>query len=142
MSKSVLSATKILRQILIDDETVSAMVRITASDGTVIYKIFPLRAPADTDGDFILYCRSGYAMDDTNMIMVVQEKSTVTLNVVSAQYDAGLVVAEAIRKALIEHKTEPDLDVKIVDASEDITGWPDGATTKYVQVMVVEISDI
>ena len=141
MSESVLSATKILRQIFMADETVSAMVKSTV-DGVTIYKIFPLRAPADTDGDFILYCRTGYEISDANMMISVREKSTVTLNVVSAQYDAGLTVAEAIRSALIDHKSWPTLRVRIKDANEDTVGWPDGATTKYVQIIVVEITDI
>jgi|WetSurMetagenome_2_1015567.scaffolds.fasta_scaffold717829_2 hypothetical protein len=141
MSESVLSATKILRQILMADETVSDMVKSTV-DGVTIYKIFPLRAPADTDGDFILYCRTGYEINDANMMLSVREKSTVTLNVVSAQYDAGVTVAEAIRSALIDHKAWPTLKVRIIDANEDTVGWPDGATTKYVQIIVVEITDI
>lgn len=141
MSNSVLSATKILRGVLLGDATVSAMVRQDVC-GEVIYKIFPLQAPADTEGDFILYCRSGYEVNDMNMMMSVRERSTVTLNVVTSQYDAGLTVVEAIRAALIEHKTSPRLNIRIVDAKEDITGWPDGAATKYVQILVVEIRDI
>lgn len=141
MSNSVLSATKILRRVLLDDPTVSSMVQSGVGE-EAIYKIFPLRAPADTEGDFILYCRSGYEVDDANMMMSVREKSTVTLNVVTSRYDAGLVVVEAIRAALIEHKTSPNLVLRIADAKEDISGWPDGAATKYVQILVVEIRDI
>lgn len=141
MSRSVLSATKVLRNVLMSDATVASMVR-TVEGESVIFKIFPLQAPADTVGDFILYCRSGYEIDDANKMMAVREKSIVTLNVVSERYDSGLEVIEAIRSALIEHKTDPTLRLRITDAKEDITGWPDGAVTKYVQILTVEITDI
>ena len=101
--------------------------------------IFPVAAPLDTCGDFIILARSEYAVKRTQM-GTAEETATILINVVSTDYARGLEIAEAVRTVLTSPPRVPE--VRLTDAEENITGWADGAVTKYVQALFFEVSSL
>lgn len=117
------SITNEIRAILLENPAVSAVV----GD-----KIFPLVAPKDTTGDFIIYQRDEYSIDRAKMGMITQ-KCRVYINAVSEDYDRGQQLAAAIFEALEGNFTEPDMRIQLVDSTEDYEAG------KYIQILLFSI---
>lgn len=115
--------TNEIRAILLENPVVSAVV----GD-----KIFPLVAPKDTTGDFIIYQRDEYSIDRAKMGMVTQ-KCRVYINAVSEDYDRGQQLAAAIFEALEGDFTEPDMRIRLEDSTEDYEAG------KYIQILLFSI---
>lgn len=94
-------------------------------------KIYPLYAPDDTEGDFVLYTRDEYSIDRTQMGICLQ-KCKVFINVVSADYDRGQEIAEKIFK-ILDGDYSDGMKIRMIDSTEDI------ADKKYVQVLLFSI---
>lgn len=119
----MISIAKDLRPILLSKENLTAMV----GDN-----IFPLYAPEDTTGDFILYQRTKGGSYVTQM-SVSAEWCEVTFNVVSGGYGKGIDIAEELRKALQDVYIDDD-QLVMSDSREEIVG--EGNVVKYVQILV------
>lgn len=117
------SITNEVRAILLEAPAVSAAV----SD-----KVFPLVAPKDTAGDFIIYQRDEYSIDRAKMGMVTQ-KCRVYINAVSEDYDRGQQLAAAIFEALEGDFIEPDMRIRLEDSTEDYEAG------KYIQILLFSI---
>ena len=120
---SMISIAKDLRPILLSKENLTAMV----GDN-----IFPLYAPEDTTGDFILYQRTKGGSYVTQM-SVSAEWCEVTFNVVSGGYGKGIDIAEELRKALQDIYIDGN-QLVMSDSREEIVG--EGNVVKYVQILV------
>lgn len=123
---SMISIAKDLRPILLSKENLTAMV----GDN-----IFPLYAPEDTTGDFILYQRTKGGSYVTQM-SVSAEWCEVTFNVVSGEYGKGIDIAEELRKALQDVYVD-DNQLVMSDSREEIVG--EGNVVKYVQILVFTV---
>lgn len=123
---SMISIAKDLRPILLSKENLTAMV----GDN-----IFPLYAPEDTTGDFILYQRTKGGSYVTQM-SVSAEWCEVTFNVVSGGYGKGIDIAEELRKALQDVYVD-DNQLVMSDSREEIVG--EGNVVKYVQILVFTV---
>ena len=123
---SMISIAKDLRPILLSKENLTAMV----GDN-----IFPLYAPEDTTGDFILYQRTKGGSYVTQM-SVSAEWCEVTFNVVSGGYGKGIDIAEELRKALQDVYVD-DNQLVMSDTREEIVG--EGNVVKYVQILVFTV---
>lgn len=95
-------------------------------------KIFPIVAPKDTVGDFIIYQRDGYAKDSTKM-GVYKQVPAVYINVVSDDYDRSQELADLIYNSLEGTFSDPSMKIKLIDSTED---YEDG---KYIQVLLFEV---
>ena len=96
-------------------------------------KIFPVVAPKDTDGDFIIYQRDEYSKEYTKM-GIYQQTCRVYVNAISPDYDKSQELAYQINESLEGvHPDYENMDVKLVDSTED---FADG---KYIQVLLFEI---
>ncbi len=122
----MISIAKDLRPILLSKENLTAMV----GDN-----IFPLYAPEDTTGDFILYQRTKGGSYVTQM-SVSAEWCEVTFNVVSGGYGKGIDIAEELRKALQDVYIDDD-QLVMSDSREEIVG--EGNVVKYVQILVFTV---
>ena len=122
----MISIAKDLRPILLSKENLTAMV----GDN-----IFPLYAPEDTTGDFILYQRTKGGSYVTQM-SVSAEWCEVTFNVVSGGYGKGIDIAEELRKALQDVYVD-DNQLVMSDSREEIVG--EGNVVKYVQILVFTV---
>lgn len=100
-------------------------------------KIFPLVAPDDTKGTFIVYQRDKYQVDRTKMGANL-ESCWVYVSIVSDNYDQSQDLAE---KVFITLNGDHDngLRIWLNDSTEDVIG--EGVNKKYIQVLLFEITN-
>lgn len=130
MSSSAISATTRIYELLSSDEKLKTLVND---------KIFPIAAPLETSGDFIVLARQEYKENRNNML-AHEEIATILLNVISTEYIKGLEILERVRRVLRDVDFCPD--IVFVDGEETITGWGDSGITKYVQTLTFEVSSL
>lgn len=106
-----------------------AMPEITAMIGN---QIFPVVAPKDTKGDFIIYQRDEYSKDHTKM-GISEQSCRVYVNAISDDYDRSQELAYQINESLEGVHTDLGMDVKLVDSTEDFEN------DKYIQVLLFDI---
>lgn len=123
-SKAKLKVTRDVRRFLLENEEIKTL---------ILGKIYPLFAPENTNGDFILYMRDGHSTDYTQMGPLSQA-CRVFINVISDDYDRGLDIAELILSTL-EGDHSNGLRMHLKDSTEDTTD------KKYIQVLLFEISN-
>lgn len=123
---SKLSVTFDLLDLMLANEKLSSMVN---------GQIFPLVAPEDTTGDFIIYARTDGGTQ-MNMMCASDEWCELTYNVVTSKYMRGIEIAETLRAALqdITIDKEPMILTK---TKEDYVG--EGNLIKYVQILVFSV---
>lgn len=125
---SKLSIAKDLRPILDSDNSLNLLV------GT---NVFPLFAPEDTRGDFVIYARTDYWCRKT-LMGNVDEGCEITYNAVSDKYKKSVEIAERLRSILIDVRIDGD-SLNLVRSSEEYVGV--GNTLKYVQILVFGVGD-
>ena len=130
MSSSAISATTRIYELLSKDEELKNLVKDN---------IFPIAAPLETNGDFIVLARQEYKENRNNML-AHEEIATILLNVISTEYTKGLDILERVRSIFRDADFCPD--IVFVDGEETITGWGDSAITKYVQTLTFEVSSL
>lgn len=122
-AESKFKVTTKVRQALLDNAEISAMV------GS---KIFPVVAPKDTNGDFIIYQRDEYSKDYTKM-GIDQQTCKVYVNAISDDYDRSQELAYQINECLEGKHADLNMAVYLVDSTEDFED------NKYIQVLLFEI---
>lgn len=120
---SKLKITTPIREILLDDAAIVEMVG---------EKIFPIVAPKDTSGDFIIYQRDGFLKDSTKM-GVYNQVPAVYINAISDNYDRSQDLASLIYKCLEGSFEEPIMKITLIDSTEE---YEDG---KYIQILLFEV---
>ncbi len=95
-------------------------------------KIFPVIAPENTEGDFIVYQRDGYKQGYTQM-GVSNQKPIVNVTAVSENYDRSQNLASLIYDTLSGEFTDPDIYIELEDSTEDFID------NKYIQVLQFSI---
>lgn len=118
-----LAVTTEVRSILLASDEIAKMI----GD-----KVFPIVAPNETKGDFIIYQRDGYKQEYTKM-GVARQIPTVFVNAVSDDYDRSLRLASLIDEALSGSFSNPDMTIKLEDSTEDY------ADKKFFQVLQFSI---
>lgn len=118
--------TNVLRNILLDDKSIQQLVE---------RKIYPLVAPKDTTGDFVVYKRDKYSRDSTKM-GISQEASDVIYSVVSSNYNNSVAIAGAIKEALHGKFPSHHFEAYFEDSEEDFV---DG---KFIQLLLFKIKNI
>lgn len=115
-----------VRAILLGDEDVATQI------GS---KVFPLVAPENTNGDFIVYSRERYAKQASKM-GVYQDECDVAVVGISDNYDKAIALASKIDNALTGyHKLENGYEIKInLKNSSEV--FDDG---KYIETLLFEI---
>lgn len=116
-------STSIMRNLLLEDSRITDMVKD---------QVYPLIAPKDTKGDFIIYKRDEY-MREYNKMSITSQKCRVYFNVISDKYIRSQELAFLIDDRLSGYWKEYDLEIKLVDSTED---YEDG---KYIQILLFEI---
>lgn len=95
-------------------------------------QIFPIIAPKDTPGDFIVYQRDEYSKNYTKM-GISEQSCRVYVNAVSEDYDRSQELAFQINECLEGYHPDLCMDVKLVDSTEDFED------NKYIQVLLFDI---
>jgi hypothetical protein len=114
-----------VRSILLADSGITGMV------GTDIY---PLIAPENTQGDFILYSRERYSVRNVKM-GIYEESCQLALNIVSDNYDNAIILAEMVNDALLgNHQLNGNpITIELEDSTESYTD------NKYLETLLFTI---
>lgn len=114
-----------IRTILLKDEDIVAKVSTN---------IFPLIAPENTKGDFIIYNRDKYSKSMVKM-GVYEDECEVAVIAVSENYDDAVSLASLIDNALSGKHLVNDVKISIIlsDSSET---YDDG---KYIETLVFKV---
>lgn len=119
INMNMFDITKEIRAILLDSEIISFLI----GD-----RVFPLIAPENTPGDYIVYQRDGYKQEYTKM-GVSSHLPVVFVTAVSEDYDRSNRLASAIYDTLSGDFSDPDIRIELEDSTEDFID------KKYIQVL-------
>ena len=123
-AESKFKITTKVRAALLADPTISEMVAGV--------RVFPVVAPKDTPGDFIIYQRDEYSKDYTKM-GISGQRCRVYVNAISDDYDRSQQMAYLINEALEGKHIDNNMDIKLVDSTEDFED------SKYIQILLFDI---
>lgn len=112
-----------IRSILLQNEEIKSIVG---------EKVFPIMAPEDTDGDFIVYQRDELKQEYTKM-GVASQVSVLYLTAVSESYVRSNSLASLIYDTLSGDFRDPDMHIQLEDSTEDFID------KKFIQVLQFSI---
>lgn len=95
-------------------------------------KVYPIIAPKDTEGDFIIYQRDKYSKEYTKM-QIYNQTCHVFVTGVCEKYSTSQELAYQINEALEGIHADLNMDIRLLDSTED---FEDG---KYIQVLLFSI---
>lgn len=98
-------------------------------------KIYPIIAPEDTDGSFIVYQRDGYKQAYSKL-GVAEQIPIVNIAAISDNYDCSQVLASLIYNSLSGKFRDPDIHIQLEDSTEDFID------SKFIQVLQFSIKQI
>ena len=110
-----------IRQLLLNDENIH---------NAVGDNIFPLIAPEETTGSFIIYQRDEYSKEYTKQ-GIYEESCVMYITVVADTYDTSQKIAIDVND-LLENYTD-NFRIRLTDSTEDY------ADSKFIQVLKFEI---
>lgn len=122
-AESKFKITTRIREALLASQGVSSLVST---------RIFPIVAPKDTIGDFIIYQRDEYSKKYTQM-GISEQTCRVYVNAISEDYDRSQELAYQINECLEGFHPDLKMDLKLTDSTED---FEDG---KYIQVLLFNV---
>lgn len=91
-------------------------------------KVFPIIAPENTAGDFIVYQRDGFKQEYTQM-GIASQSPLVNVTAVSDNYDRSQNLASLIYDTLSGDFRDPDITIQLEDSTEDFID------NKYIQIL-------
>lgn len=114
-----------VRSILLADEDVASQVG---------QHVYPLVAPENTDGDFIIYSRQKYSKTNAKA-GVVEDECLLAVIAVSDNYDNSVALAAKIDNALTgQHNIEGiRIDLFLQDSTEEF------AENKFIQTLLFQV---
>lgn len=117
-----------IRALLLASEDITA---------TIDEKVYPIIAPENTDGDFIVYQRDGYKQEYTKM-GVANQIPLVNVTAVSESYDRSQELASLIYDTISGDFRCSDMDIRIQleDSTEDFID------NKFIQILQFSIRQI
>lgn len=95
-------------------------------------KVFPIIAPENTAGDFIVYQRDGFKQEYTQM-GIASQSPLVNVTAVSDNYDRSQDLASLIYDTLSGDFRDPDITIRLEDSTEDFID------NKYIQILQFSI---
>ena len=126
MKIDMFKITTELRAILLDNEEIIDLI----DD-----KIYPIIAPEDTDGSFIVYQRDGYKQAYSKL-GVAEQIPIVNIAAISDNYDCSQVLASLLYNSLSGKFRDPDIHIQLEDSTEDFID------SKFIQVLQFSIKQI
>ena len=126
MKIDMFKITTELRAILLENEEIIDLI----DD-----KIYPIIAPEDTDGSFIVYQRDGYKQAYSKL-GVAEQIPIVNIAAISDNYDCSQVLASLIYNSLSGKFRDPDIHIQLEDSTEDFID------SKFIQVLQFSIKQI
>lgn len=111
------SVCTLLRELLLKDETVN---KLTGK------QIYPIIAPENTKGNYIVYVRDEYSIERTKQ-GIYNQNCIVYISCVSSNYDDSQEMAEAVFQCLdnkynISNEIQYIQSIEMIDSTEDYDG--------------------
>lgn len=111
------SVCTLLRELLLKDETVN---KLTGK------QIYPIIAPENTKGNYIVYVRDEYSIERTKQ-GIYNQNCIVYISCVSSNYDDSQEMAEAVSQCLdnkynISNEIQYIQSIEMIDSTEDYDG--------------------
>lgn len=131
MAKSNIRAGATMRDALLQNAVLAEIID---------QRVFPLRAPKDTKGSYILYGRDGYEPSRT-LMGNVENVAEVMVNAYSTDYDETLDMAEAIEDT-VRVMRNAGTEIFVADAIEDVSGYTDTGETIFVQSFTIKFGTL
>lgn len=125
---SKFSITTDIRKLLINNEELKSLIG---------NKIYPLFAPDNTTGDFIIYYRDEYAKEYATRGIITNENCKIWVAIVSDNYDKSVQIVELVNSILDGYhkdKNNNEYQCRLSDSTED------SADKKYIQILVFDIN--
>lgn len=115
--KTKFTVCTLLREMLLEDATIQELVG---------NKIYPIIAPENTQGNYIVYVRDEYSINRTKM-NIYEQNCIVYISCVSDDYDVSQQMADAVFQALdnrynIQNETMSIRSINMTDSTEDYDG--------------------
>lgn len=101
----------------------------------VITNIFPLVAPEDVKGDFIIYQRDKYSKSWTKM-GVYEDECQVYVTAISDNYDNAVALAKLIDNALVGKQVDSKGNEFFVDLADSTEAFDDD---KFIETLLLKI---
>lgn len=121
---SPFKVTNELRELLLGNPDITALVG---------ENIYPIIAPADTTGNFIVYQRDGYKEQGTKT-GVAWRRPLVNIACVSSNYEDSQNIARLVCDCLCGDFEEPYMHIELEDSTEDFD------SKKYIQLIQFSIT--
>lgn len=107
----------LLRELLLKDEEVSKYVK---------NQVYPIIAPENTSGNYIVYIRDEYSIERTKQ-GIYNQNCIVYISCVSTSYDTSQEIADAVFKCLdnkynISNDKQYIESIEMIDSTEDYDG--------------------
>lgn len=115
--KTKFTVCTLLREMLLEDATIQELVG---------NKIYPIIAPENTQGNYIVYVRDEYSINRTKM-NIYEQNCIVYISCVSDDYDVSQQMANAVFQVLddrynIHNETMSIRSINMTDSTEDYDG--------------------
>ncbi|MBF0577738.1 DUF3168 domain-containing protein [Dysgonomonas sp. GY617] len=95
-------------------------------------QIFPVVAPKDTPGSFIIYRRDEYSIS-YNKMGIHEQSCKVYISAISDKYGISQELAYQINECLKGTFSNPQMTIRLLDSTEDFED------AKYIQTLLFEI---
>lgn len=104
----------------------------SAEISKAISGVFPIVAPKETVGDFIIYQRDQYSKEYTKM-GVCKEQCRVYVSAIAKSYATSQELAYQINECLEGVHKDLNMSIRLIDSTEDFED------EKYIQVLLFEV---
>lgn len=125
---SKFSITTDIRKLLINDSNLKLLIG---------NKIYPLFAPDNTTGDFIIYYRDEYTKEYATRGIITNESCKIWVAIVSDNYDKSIQIVELVNSIIDGYHNDKmgnEYQCRLADSTED------SADKKYIQILVFAIN--
>lgn len=117
----------------VTDEIVSILMADARIARIVRNKVFPIVAPHNTPGSFIVYQRDGYKQQDTKTGVAVRQP-LVVISCVADRYVESQQLASLVYETLSGRFVEPCMEIRLEDSTEDFID------KKFMQVLQFSVT--
>ena len=149
MHITTLTAPIILRDYLLQSDTLKKMLTFTNSDGEEETKIYPLNAPTDKNteepvfkNEFITYSRTGYDMETGGGNHINYKRTNLEVECFSPTYDVALFEMIAEVEKIVTRMKNDGFTVDITDADEYQYAFREGGKTWYCERIHITIENV
>ena len=139
----------VLRNYLLQSDTLREMLTFTNADGEEETKIYPLNAPTDKNteeplfrGEFITYGRTGYDVETGGGNHINYKRTNMQVECFSPDYDTAFFKMLAEMEKIVYRMKNAGITVDITDADEYEYAFREGGKTWYCERINITMENV